>query len=66
MNNLATKSFLRGLTLGVVLNESWLVCSGAAYIWNYNTHILKQGRHEEIIPDLLAVLDAIKKVKEKW
>ncbi|XP_059152499.1 cilia- and flagella-associated protein 46-like isoform X4 [Physella acuta] len=65
MNNLATKSFLRGLSLGVVLNESWLVCSGAAYIWNYNTHILKQGRHEEIIPDLLAVLDALKKVKEK-
>ncbi|CAL1538602.1 unnamed protein product [Lymnaea stagnalis] len=58
----ATQNFLRGLTLGVVLNEPWIVCSAAAYIWNYNNHIISQGREAEITSDLTTVLEGLKRV----
>ncbi|KAH9492442.1 Cilia- and flagella-associated protein 46 [Bulinus truncatus] len=58
----ATKSFLRGLFLGVLLNEPWIVCSAAAYVWNYNNHIFGQGREDEITSDLSTVLEGLKKV----
>lgn len=62
MSEEAVNSFLRGLNLGVELEESWLVCSGATYIWNYNNHILTQLRHREILDPLTVVLDGLKKV----
>lgn len=34
------RSFLRGLELGVELEELWLVCSVVVYIWNYNNYFL--------------------------
>ena len=58
----ATNSFLRGLDLGVDLEEAWLVCCATAYIWNYNNHILTQLRHREIMPTLTAVYNGLKKV----
>ncbi|XP_065923991.1 cilia- and flagella-associated protein 46 isoform X6 [Magallana gigas] len=58
----ATRSFLRGLELGVELEEPWLVCSAAAYIWNYNNHVLTQRRHREVMDTLTKVVEGIKKV----
>lgn len=58
----ATRSFLRGLELGVELVEPWLVCSAAAYIWNYNNHVLTQRRHREVMDTLTKVVEGIKKV----
>ncbi|CAG2203029.1 Cilia- and flagella-associated protein 46 [Mytilus edulis] len=57
-----TKSFLRGLDLGVELEEPWLVCCASAYIWNYNNHVLTQNRHREIMDPLMACFDGLKKV----
>ncbi|CAC5380788.1 Cilia- and flagella-associated protein 46 [Mytilus coruscus] len=57
-----TKSFLRGLDLGVELEEPWLVCCATAYIWNYNNHVLTQNRHREIMDPLMACFDGLKKV----
>ncbi|KAK7482059.1 hypothetical protein BaRGS_00026751 [Batillaria attramentaria] len=62
LSDVSTKSFLRGLQLGVDLIEPWLVCCAATYIWNYNNHILSQNRHREIVPALTTVLDGLKKV----
>ncbi|GFS07539.1 cilia- and flagella-associated protein 46 [Elysia marginata] len=58
----ATENFLRGLALGVELNEPWIVCSAGAYIWNYNTHVLAQGRHREIVDSLTTILSGLKRV----
>ena len=58
----STNSFLRGLDLGVELEEAWLVCCATAYIWNYNNHILTQLRHREILATLTAVFNGLKKV----
>ena len=58
----ATENFLRGLALGVELNEPWIVCSAGAYIWNYNTHVMAQGRHREIVDALTTVLGGLKRV----
>ncbi|XP_056005172.1 cilia- and flagella-associated protein 46-like isoform X7 [Ostrea edulis] len=57
-----THSFLRGLELGVELEEPWLVCSAAAYIWNYNNHVLTQRRHREVMDTLTKVIEGVKKV----
>ncbi|XP_025093435.1 cilia- and flagella-associated protein 46-like isoform X2 [Pomacea canaliculata] len=62
LSEASTSSFLRGLELGVDLMEPWLVCNAAAYIWNYNNHILTQMRHREILLPLTAVLDGLKRV----
>ncbi|RUS85833.1 hypothetical protein EGW08_006385 [Elysia chlorotica] len=62
LSHQATESFLRGLALGVELNEPWIVCSAGAYIWNYNTHILAQSRHREIVDALTTVLGGLKRV----
>ncbi|XP_041369926.1 cilia- and flagella-associated protein 46-like [Gigantopelta aegis] len=62
LSETSTASFLQGLSLGLELNEAWLVCSAVAYIWNYNNHVLTQNRHREIIETLQTVLDGMKKV----
>ena len=54
--------FLRAASLGVQLNESWIVGSAAAYVWNYSKHMVSQGRQQEIVASLQSVLDAIKAV----
>ena len=58
----AVSSFLRGTTLGIELEEPWVVCSAAAYIWNYYNHVLQQNRHKEIVEPFQMLLDAFKKV----
>ena len=35
----AMDHFIRGVQIGIELNESWLVCQGCAYVWNYMHHI---------------------------
>ncbi|KAK6186277.1 hypothetical protein SNE40_008346 [Patella caerulea] len=62
LSETSTKSFLRGLELGVILEEAWLVCSAAAYVWNYNNHVLTENRHREILNTLAVILDGLKKV----
>lgn len=62
LSELSTKSFLRGLALGVELQENWLVCCAATYIWNYNNHVLTQLRHREIMDTLNTVFEGLKTV----
>lgn len=62
LSETATQSFLRGLALGVELDEAWLVCCAATYVWNYNNHVLTQLRHREILETLTTVFDGLKKV----
>ena len=56
------KDFLRGVKIGVSLNESWIVCQGAAYCWNYFHHIFEQKRHSQVNNVLIELLDGLKKV----
>ena len=58
----AVQCFLRAASLGIELREAWIVCSSAAYIWNYNNHIMTDNRHKEIIESLQTVLTGFKKV----
>jgi hypothetical protein len=53
--------FLQAMNLGVELSEAWIVCSSAAYIWNYNNHIFSQNRHSEVVESLQTVLEGLKK-----
>jgi len=59
----AVAKFLRAASLGVQVNESWIVVSAAAYVWNYSKHMMYQGRQQETVTSLQAVLDAVKAVE---
>ncbi|XP_078269822.1 cilia- and flagella-associated protein 46 isoform X2 [Rhinoraja longicauda] len=56
----ATKNFLRGAELGVLLNEPIIVCNAAIYIWNYNHHLLVSGRFAELVKPFQALFAALK------
>lgn len=56
----ATGSFLRGAAIGVELEEAWLCCCAATYVWNYNNHILSREEHHQIVDNLTAVLEALR------
>ena len=58
----AVDHFLRGIQIGVQLNESYLVSQGSTYAWNYLHHIIKQRKQKQVIHILAEVLDALKKV----
>lgn len=58
----AVSCFLRAVSLGQDLYESWIVCSAAAYVWNYYNHILQNNRNKEIVNTFQALLDGFKKV----
>jgi len=63
LSSSAVSKFLRAASLGVQLNESWIVGSAAAYVWNYSNHMVSQGRQHEIVTSLQSVLEAIKAIK---
>ena len=56
------KDFLRGVKIGVLLNEAWIVCQGAVYCWNYFHHIFEQKRHSVVNNTLSELLDGLRKV----
>ncbi|XP_072177207.1 cilia- and flagella-associated protein 46-like [Diadema setosum] len=58
----ATGGFLRAAELGVTLGESWIVCSAAAYLWNYTNHMMTDNRHRELIAPFTSLLQALKQV----
>ena len=58
----AVKQFLRGIQIGCQLNESWLVCQGAAYIWNYLHHLFEQKKYAQVNGILVETLDALRRV----
>jgi hypothetical protein len=58
----AIQHFLRAIQIGVQLNESWLVCQGAAYTWNYLHHIFEKQKYSQVNHILMEVYEAIKKV----
>ena len=58
----ASQAFLHAVRLGKELQEPWIVCCAAAYIWNYNNHILSSNRHNEIIMPLQSVLEGLQDV----
>jgi hypothetical protein len=55
------KNFLRGVKIGVLLNESWIVCQGSVYCWNYFHHIIEQKRHNVVNNVLTELLDGLRK-----
>jgi len=63
LSGCAVSKFLRAASLGMQLDESWIVGSAAAYIWNYSKHMMYQGRQQEIVTSLQAVLEAVKAVE---
>jgi hypothetical protein len=58
----AVKDFLKGIKYGVLLNESWIVCQGAAYLWNYLHHLFVQNKYSQVTQILTEILEALKKV----
>ena len=56
----AIRGFQRAAAIGVELNEPWLVCNAAVYVWNYTTHMLCEGRYKEIIPIYNPIFEAMK------
>ncbi len=58
----AVDHFLRGIQIGIQLDESWLVCQGAAYLWNYFHHIFEEKKFNKIVKILNEMFDALKKV----
>ena len=58
----ALAAFLRAIELGMELNEAWVVCSAASYIWNYNNHTLKKKDFRKIVEPLQTILDGMKQV----
>ena len=62
LSDSVAKGFLRAAELGVQLNEPWIVCSAATYLWNYNNHLLSSGRHRELTAAFAKLLQALKQV----
>ena len=58
----AIDHFLRGIQIGVQLNESYIVSQGSTYAWNYLHHMIKQRKHKQITHILAEILEALKKV----
>jgi hypothetical protein len=58
----AMKHFLRGIQIGILLNESWIVCQGATYAWNYMHHIFEQKKHSQMNSILNELVIALQKV----
>ena len=56
------KHFLRGVQIGILLNESWIVCQGATYAWNYMHHIFDQKKHSQVNSILSELVIALQKV----
>ena len=54
--------FVRGIQIGIQLYESWLVCQGCAYLWNYLNHKFEQKKHKQVIHILLEMYESLKKV----
>lgn len=57
----AMDHFIRGVQIGIELNESWLVCQGCAYAWNYMHHIFENKHHNKVNHILTTLLEALKK-----
>jgi hypothetical protein len=58
----AVDHFLKGIQIGLELKESWLVCQGSAYLWNYFHHIIDKKRNNQVLGVLTEIFDSIKKV----
>lgn len=53
--------FLRGIQIGVELNESWLVTQGGAYMWNYFHHIIEQRKFTVLVQPFTTLVDSLRK-----
>ncbi|XP_077976409.1 cilia- and flagella-associated protein 46-like [Styela clava] len=62
LSNSSTRSFLRAIELGVRLRESWIVCSGTAYLWNYNKHLISDGQLSHLIEVFEAALTGLRAI----
>ncbi|XP_076807691.1 cilia- and flagella-associated protein 46-like isoform X3 [Clavelina lepadiformis] len=62
LNISATKAFLRSIEIGIELKETWIVCNGAAYLWNYNNHLLNDMRFTVLVPTFEKVLSGMVEV----
>ncbi|XP_078492369.1 cilia- and flagella-associated protein 46 isoform X3 [Ciona intestinalis] len=62
LNKQATSAFLRAIELGIELEETWIICSGAAYLWNYSNHLLVASRYTELAPMFQQVLFGMQQI----
>ncbi len=44
------------------MDESWLVCQGSAYLWNYFHHIFEGKKFNKVVKILNEMFDALKRV----
>lgn len=59
----AQNSFLRAAELGVSLEEPWLVCNAATYLWNYSHRWIEQDRPSELVETFRPLLASIKQAR---
>jgi len=48
--------------LGIELDEQWVICNAAAYLWNYTNHLLSNERYSELVPIFEKVLFGLKEI----
>ena len=62
----AMDHFVRGVQIGVELQEGWLVCRGGAYAWNYMHHIFENKYYSKVVGILNTLLEGFKKTGHNW
>ena len=58
----AVHHFSRGVQIGVGLHESYIVCQGSAYAWNYLHHIFDERKYNQVTSILSELFEALKTV----
>lgn len=64
--NSCAQELLRGMRLGALIGEDFLVTNGAVYIWNYFIPIYRAGRQVELVAVLDACFDILAKTTEQY
>eukprot|EP00731_Ephydatia_muelleri_P020306 Em0013g33a len=63
LTNDAQKSFLKTAELGLSLQEPWLVCNAATYLWNHNRHLIEDGKLVDLVVVLRTMASFLKQVQ---
>ncbi|XP_038629303.1 cilia- and flagella-associated protein 46 isoform X2 [Scyliorhinus canicula] len=60
LSSYATTNFMHAAELGVEINEAFIVCNAAIYMWNYNNHLLTAGRYKELVEPFRILVNTLK------
>eukprot|EP00731_Ephydatia_muelleri_P038045 Em0637g5a len=63
LTNDAQKSFLKTAELWLSLQEPWLVCNAATYLWNHNRHLIEDGKLVDLVVVLRTMASFLKQVQ---